>query len=169
MGIVLPFGLKRSPRILTEVLKPVMSFLRSSFAMLITIYPNTKRPGCLHSQHLPLNWPIARRCMWCDRPDRYHFVKKFLTFVNSQHAVLQSLPAHILQAPHFVLWAEDHHAFSVWTDSNLEMCGAHNSRGEFFQRSWTPQELSSDPHINVLEARVAKEGLASLTVTWGQS
>ena len=36
--IVLPFGLKCSPRILTKVLKPVIAFLRSFFIILITIY-----------------------------------------------------------------------------------------------------------------------------------
>ena len=36
--IVLPFGLRCSPRVLTKVLKPVMAYLRTTFAMLLTIY-----------------------------------------------------------------------------------------------------------------------------------
>ena len=36
--ISLPFGLKCSPRVLTKVLKPVIAFLRSTFAILVTIY-----------------------------------------------------------------------------------------------------------------------------------
>ena len=36
--VVLPFGLKCSPRVLTKVLKPVVAFLRSTFAILISIY-----------------------------------------------------------------------------------------------------------------------------------
>ena len=36
--VVLPFGLKCSPRVLTKVLKPVVAFLRSTFAVLVSIY-----------------------------------------------------------------------------------------------------------------------------------
>ena len=36
--VVLPFGLKCSPRVVTKILKPVMGFLRSTFAILLTIY-----------------------------------------------------------------------------------------------------------------------------------
>ena len=36
--IVLPFGFRFSPCILTKVLKPAISYLRVTFAMLITIY-----------------------------------------------------------------------------------------------------------------------------------
>ena len=36
--ITLPFGLKCSPRVLTKVLKPVIAFLRSKFAILVSIY-----------------------------------------------------------------------------------------------------------------------------------
>ena len=35
---VLPFGLKCSPRVLTKVLKPVMTFLRVTWGILIAIY-----------------------------------------------------------------------------------------------------------------------------------
>ena len=53
----------------------------------------------------------------------------------------------------------------VWSDANMEMGGAHNSRGEFTQRSWTEAELSSDPHINLLQTRAAQEGIKELTVS----
>ena len=42
------------------------------------------------------------------------------------------------------------------------MCGAHNSRGDFYQRLWTPEELDLDLHINQLEIRAAREGLVNL-------
>lgn len=42
------------------------------------------------------------------------------------------------------------------------MCGAHSSRGDFFQRDWSQEELDCDPHINVLEVRAAREGLVNL-------
>lgn len=35
---VLPFGLKCSPRVITKVLRPVMAYLRTTFAILISIY-----------------------------------------------------------------------------------------------------------------------------------
>ena len=43
----------------------------------------------------------------------------------------------------------------IWTDSTLTMCGAHSSRGGFFQRPWSVEELGDDPHINLLELRAA--------------
>ena len=52
----------------------------------------------------------------------------------------------------------------VWTDASMHMCGAHNSRGKYFQRPWSAEELSTDPHINLLETCAAKEGLTALTV-----
>ena len=51
----------------------------------------------------------------------------------------------------------------IWTDANPSMGGAHSSRGEFVQRPWTVVELENDPHINQLEIKAAKEGLARLT------
>ena len=50
----------------------------------------------------------------------------------------------------------------IWTDANLERCGAHSSCGDFFQRLGSPEEIESDPHINLLELRAAKEGLLNL-------
>ena len=46
----------------------------------------------------------------------------------------------------------------VWSDSNLVMGGAHNSRGEFQQRPWTEEECNM--HINQLEIRAAREALS---------
>ena len=51
----------------------------------------------------------------------------------------------------------------VWTDANMDMGGAHNSRGQFVQRPWTTCELAEAPHINLLEIRAAREGVAALT------
>ena len=53
-------------------------------------------------------------------------------------------------------------SLEIWTDANLEMCGAHSSRGSFYQRPSSPEELSQDLHINLLELRAAREGLANL-------
>ena len=46
----------------------------------------------------------------------------------------------------------------IWSDANLNMGGAHCSRGKFFQREWSQQE--SQLHINLLEIRAAREGLS---------
>ena len=45
----------------------------------------------------------------------------------------------------------------VWSDANLVMGGAHNSRGEFQQRPWSDEEQNM--HINQLEIRAAREAL----------
>ena len=45
----------------------------------------------------------------------------------------------------------------VWSDACPEAGGAHSSRGEYIQRSWTVEELESSPHINLLELRACKE------------
>ena len=52
----------------------------------------------------------------------------------------------------------------IWSDANLSMGGARNSRGEFFQRQWSDLELSSNPSINLLELRGAQEGLKNLAI-----
>ena len=51
----------------------------------------------------------------------------------------------------------------IWTDANLEMGGARNSRGDFFQRPWSPEELACGDHINLLEIRAAREGILALS------
>ena len=48
----------------------------------------------------------------------------------------------------------------IWSDANMERGGAHSSRGDYVQRYWSPEELASDPHINLLELRAARESLA---------
>ena len=50
----------------------------------------------------------------------------------------------------------------IWSDANLMMGGAYNSRGQFTQRPWSSQELDLAPHINLLEIRAAREAVASL-------
>ena len=50
----------------------------------------------------------------------------------------------------------------IWTDANLLMGGARNSRGQFYQRCWSKDELDNDPHINLLEIRAAREGINAL-------
>merc|ERR1711954_319078 len=50
----------------------------------------------------------------------------------------------------------------ILSDANMTMGGAYNSRGQFYQRHWTDQELNLDPHINLLEIRAAREAVASL-------
>ena len=50
----------------------------------------------------------------------------------------------------------------IWSDANLEMGGARTSRGNFSQREWTSKELMSNPHINLLEIRAAREGINAL-------
>ena len=49
----------------------------------------------------------------------------------------------------------------IFTDANMERGGAHNSRGQFHQRSWSEAE-SETAHINLLETRAAREGVSVL-------
>ena len=50
----------------------------------------------------------------------------------------------------------------VWTDAILERGGGHSSRGGFYQRSWSLDELEEDPSINLLETRAARESVRAL-------
>ena len=52
----------------------------------------------------------------------------------------------------------------IWSDASMTGMGAHNSKGEFIQRSWSETELESEPHINFLEIRAAKEAIFQLAV-----
>ena len=45
------------------------------------------------------------------------------------------------------------------------MGGARSSRGTFFQRAWTKDELDADYHINLLEIRAARDGISALAQT----
>ena len=47
----------------------------------------------------------------------------------------------------------------VWSDATLEKGGSHSSRGDYTQRSWSQDELATEPHINLLELRAARESL----------
>ena len=55
---------------------------------------------------------------------------------------------------------EQEPTLQIYSDANLSGGGSHNSRGEFQQRKWTREELKSNPHINLLEIRAAKESLS---------
>ena len=60
--------------------------------------------------------------------------------------------------------SEQQPSVHIWTDANLIMGGARNSRGKFTQRSWSSNELDVNPHINLLEIRAAREGIDKLAV-----
>ena len=47
---------------------------------------------------------------------------------------------------------------TIYSDANLIMGGAHNSRG--VEREWSEEELSEDPHINLLELCAVREALS---------
>ena len=49
----------------------------------------------------------------------------------------------------------------IWSDASMVGAGGHCSRGKFMQRSWSEAELKTDPHINLLEIRSAKEAIFS--------
>ena len=49
----------------------------------------------------------------------------------------------------------------IWSDASMMGCGGHDSLGNYFQREWSPAELSQKPHINLLELRAAKESIAN--------
>ena len=55
---------------------------------------------------------------------------------------------------------EEEPSVQIWSDANLTMGGAHNSRGQFQQRLWTEEEQSHNFHINLLELRAAREALS---------
>ena len=44
------------------------------------------------------------------------------------------------------------------------MGGAHNDRGQYFQREWSVNDLENGPHINFLETRAARLGVGQLSV-----
>ena len=51
----------------------------------------------------------------------------------------------------------------IWTDANLSMGGARSSKGTFYQRAWSKEELDECNHINLLEIRAAREGILALS------
>ena len=54
-------------------------------------------------------------------------------------------------------------AVEVWTDASLERGGGYSSRGGFYQRSWSLDELEEDPSINLFETRAAWESVMALS------
>ena len=52
----------------------------------------------------------------------------------------------------------------IWSDASMVGAGGHCSRGKFMQRSWSEAELKTDPHINLLEIRSAKEAIFKLAL-----
>ena len=256
--IVLPFGLRCSPRVLTKVLKPVMSFLHTTFGILITIclddmliQADSWDKALLHGQlaalvlmalgwslnwkkscftpskqfkHLGFDFDTSAMTISCPadkvkciqdmcstamqsgsitvhecekllgkmesvRPAtpfaalRYRPIQRQLLSVKSHWPEGCRLARQVIKLSskslHSLSWWISPGGFrgncsapirelkptvEVWTDSNLEMCGAHNSRGQFFQRAWAPEEQAEDLHINLLETRAAREGLTALTV-----
>ena len=250
----LPFGLTCSPRVITKVLKPVMAFLRATWAIMITIYiddmliqARSPSEALLHAQLVMLtmmvlgwsfNWKkselvprqrithlgfeidtqamilicpldkVARLQGKCkvalhDACVSVHDLERLLGTMESVRpsTVLAALHYRSLQRqllktkrisrrPRQIIllsqksllelqwWVtpsgfagncsttirEPAATVDIWTDATMEMGGAHNSRGEFVQRCWDNQELSSDLHINLLELRAARESLLPLTV-----
>ena len=58
---------------------------------------------------------------------------------------------------------EPHATVDIWTDASLSRGGGCCSRGGFFQRHWSEDELVDEPHISILEARAAKESVINLS------
>ena len=52
----------------------------------------------------------------------------------------------------------------IWSDASMDGGGAHDSRGNFMQRTWTDQDLVGGTHINILELRAAKEAIAKFAL-----
>ena len=256
--IVLPFGLTCSPRVLTKVLKPVMAFLRSVFAILISIYlddmliqASSKAVAYMHGQicalvlmalgwsinwtksnffpsktitHLGFDFDTAAMTIACPKTKiqdiqvlckvaleaKYISVKDSERLLGKMESVRPSTPYAALRYRPLqkqllsvkVLWPRDFRkpnqiiklnskslhclvwwispagfegnsvapirelspTVEIWSDASLQMCGAHNSRGQIYQREWSQEELSTDPHINLLEIRAAKEALPELSL-----
>ena len=251
---VLPFGLTCSPRVLTKVLKPIIAFLRATWAILISIYMDDMLIQADSVSQVMLHTHLVMLVMMC-LGWSFNWEKSMLNpsqtvthlgFVFDTVAMTISLPAaklerlvsrcrtHLqngfisvhdlerllgtmesvrpctpLAALHYrylqkqliiakrfgrqprkkiilsaksifnLQWWVSQNGFSgscsspirerkpnldIWSDANLSMGGARNSRGEFFQRAWSNLELSSNPSINLLELRAAREGLKNLAL-----
>ena len=246
----LPFGLTCSPRVLTKVVKPIIAFLRATWAILISVYmddmliqASSASEALLHTQlvmlvmmalgwsfnweksvlipsqtvvHLGFVFDTESMTIACpkDKIDRLrvksrkalqdgfisvHNLEKLLGTMESVRPATRlaalhyrSLQRQLISAKRFgrrpgkiialsqksilnLQWWVSETGFAgncsspiregdptldIWSDANLTMGGARSSRGEFIQRAWNKEELSSNPHINVLEVRAAREGLA---------
>ena len=249
----LPFGLTCSPRVITKVIKPVMAFLRATWAILITVYiddmliqAQSVSEVLLHTQLFMLvmmalgwsfNWeksclipsqrvvhlgfqldtvsmtiscPIDKVIRLQDKCKialkngfvSVHDLERILGTMESvrpstpwaalhyRHLQRQLISAkRSVRRPNKILslsqkslmnlrwWVsptgfagncscpirEKSPTLDIWSDANLDMGGARSSRGEFVQRSWDPAELSTSPHINLLELRAARDGLMQLS------
>ena len=250
----LPFGLKCSPRVVTKLLKPVLSFLRSHFKINLSVYMDDlilqaadKETVYLHTQVTILlfyclgwevNWTktnvtptqilthlgfiVDTRLMTATCPvtkiERLqkdakvaleagfltvHESEKLLGLMESmrpctpmaafyyrnlqkqllvakKHKRIPLKIIHLTQGSKVDLswWVssmgfqsnctsslrEPNPTTFIWSDASMTGCGAHDLTGNFFQQTWTEEELSLDPHINVLELIAAKEAVAHLAV-----
>ena len=256
--IVLPFGLKCSPKVLTKVLKPAISFLRATFAILVSIYMddllvqattpedvffkaqqvalvlmclgwslNWEKSCFIPSQqfkHLGFDFNTETMTISCplDKVERLqglcksalqskvasvHQLERMLGTMESVRpstpfAALRYWPLQRQLLKVKTKWPEGvrrekemvklspkslqslawwispsgfkansscpirelDSTVEIWSDANLCMGGAYNSRGQYFQWNWSEHELSTEPHINLLEIRAAREAVASLAV-----
>ena len=248
--IALPFGLTCSPRVITKVIKPIMAFLRATWAILISVYiddmliqARAPSEAILHAQIVMLtmmalgwsfNWEKSNlipsqqvvhlgflidtkaMTLTCPKDKVVRLQNLCSTALSDEHVTVHNLermlgtmesvrpstplaPLHyrglqrqLLRAkvserqPNLVIllskksllnlrwWVapsgfagncstflqEEKPTVDIWSDANLNMGGARNSRGEWSQRAWSVLEKSQDPHINLLEIRAAREGLA---------
>ena len=251
---VLPFGLTCSPRVLTKVLKPIIAFLRATWAILISIYMddmliqadsvsqvmlhthlvmlvmmclgwsfNWEKSVFIPSQtvtHLGFIFDTVTMTISCPPDKLERLISKCRTplkngtiSVHDMERLLGTMesvrPCTPLAALHYrslqrqlidakrrgrhpgkmivlsgksiynLQWWVSRNGFSgncsspirerkknldIWSDANLTMGGARNSRGEFFQRPWSNLELESNPSINLLELRAARDGLKNLAL-----
>ena len=251
---VLPFGLRCSPRIVTKLLKPVMSFLRTAWGVLISVYMDDMllmgktadevyfnaqltilvlmslgwEVNWLKSSLTPshtithLGFDINTVSMTASCPQKkmerlrdfaasllkdgfltVHQGEKILGQMESVRPVTpfaalhyRALQKQILKAkfpvriPSKIIfltqhskmnlhwWAKDSGfpsnctanlreptlTIHIWSDASMEGSGSHTSRGQFQQRTWTEEELSEDPSINLLELRAAKEAVERFAV-----
>ena len=53
-------------------------------------------------------------------------------------------------------------SLEIWTDASLIQGGGHSSRGDYVQRAWSSEDLETNPSINLLETRAAREAVLAL-------
>ena len=254
----LPFGLKCSPRVVTKLLKPVISLLRSKWDISISIYmddiliqADTPEKAYLHAQITvllllalgwELNWEkstliptqklthlgfeICTQTMTATCPDKkvqnlvdsakialndglltVHSAERLMGLMESVRPVTplaalnyRAIQKQLLKEKRFYRFPENiiylsnkskanlnwwisktgfisnctaplkelNPTVHIWSDASMVGAGAHCSRGKFWQRSWSEDELSSEPHINLLEIRSAKEALFNLAIPGDQ-
>ena len=207
--IVLPFGLKCSPRILTKVLKPVIAFLRSFFIILITIYlddlliqASTPQKTYLHGQivallFMVLGWSINwKKSSFIPSQQFTHLGFDFDTVTMTISCPLDKVRGLQLMARNALtagfLSAHDAERLLGKMESvrpatplaalhyrpiqrqllSLKSSWPHGKRRPKQVLKLSEKSLSclswwisrnSHHHINLLETRAAREGLAALT------